>query len=112
METKKNYPTMFIDTINTVINNNHSQTFFDSRNKDNKKNWESKKPTSVIEKKLNGIMKLVAKGININVILELENKNIEGILKEKNDHIVGLQVKEELVNIDIKEIKDIIILEV
>ncbi len=112
METKKNYPTMFIDTINTQINNNHSQMFFDSRNTDVKTTWIVKKTPSIIEKKINGIMKLVTKGMNVNVILELENSNLEGTIIEQQEDELVLKNKEDLIDVKIDQIKDIIILEV
>lgn len=111
METNKNNPTMFIDTVNTTIKDNHSQVFFDSRNTGQKKTWTITKTRSIIEKKIAGIMQLVAKGININIILELENKNLEGtIIEQKNDTLV-LKNQDDLIEVKINKIKDVIILE-
>ena len=82
----KNMPTMFIDTISTKIENTSSQVVYDSRYKENHPKWETKKTSSLIEKKLDGIINLVKKGNTINVYLELENTYLEGIIKEKKNN--------------------------
>ena len=106
----KNMPTMFIDTISTKIENTSSQVVYDSRYKENIPKWETKKTSSLIEKKLDGIINLVKKGNTINVYLELENTYLEGIIKEKknNQLIILIYNKEE--NVEISKIKDVIIL--
>ena len=106
----KNLPTMFIDTISTKIENNNSQVYYDTRYKKNGTKWETKKTTTVIEKKLDGILNLVNKGNTINVYLELDESCVEGILKERrNDQLVILIYNKEEI-IDISKIKDVIIL--
>lgn len=107
---KKNMPTMFIDTVSTKINNLPSQVYYDSRYKKTNTVWEETKSISLIEKKLDGIISLVNKGNTINVYLELEDSNIEGILKEKRNNQIKLLIynKEEV--IDISSIKDVIII--
>ena len=106
----KNKPTMFIDTVSTEVKTSSSQVYYDSRNKQNYVKWDKPKSTSLIEKKLDGILSIVNKGNKINIYLELENTSIEGLLKEKrgNEIILSIYNKEEAININ--KIKDVIIL--
>ena len=104
-------PTMFIDTISTDVSSNHSLIYYDSRSKTNNKKWNIEKPLSLIEQKIEGMMKLVRKGMNIKVLLELKNKNIEGILKEKDNKMLSVEVNNDIINIGTNEIKDIILID-
>lgn len=106
----KNMPTMFIDTVSTKIENQSFQVYYDSRYKKSTTVWETKKPISVIEKKIDGIINLVNKGNQINVYLELEDTYIEGLIKEKRNNQVIILIYNKEEYIEISKIKDIIIL--
>lgn len=111
MEKNKFNPTLFIDTISTKITSNNSVTFYDSRNKENTCKWSSLKETSVIEKKINGLLSLINKQLTLNVYVELENSYLEGILKDKKDNMVIIENNHINKEILIDNIKDIILLE-
>lgn len=106
----KNKPTMFIDTVSTEVKSTSSQVYYDSRNKQNDVKWDKPKSTSLIEKKLDGILGIVNKGNKINIYLELEDTYVEGLIKERrgNEVILSIYNKEEAININ--KIKDVIIL--
>ena len=104
-------PTMFIETVTTNINSSNSQLIYDSRNKGNNTKWVTEKKVSIIEKKINGILNLIKKGNKINLYFDLFNNSIEGYIKEKKDEKLIVDSNDEIKEINIDEIKDIIILD-
>lgn len=103
-------PTMFIETVTTNINSSNSQLIYDSRNKGSNTKWITDKKVSVIEKKINGILNLIKKGNNINLYFDLFNTSIEGYIKQKEKDKLIIETNDEIKEINIDEIKDIIIL--
>lgn len=111
MEKNKYSPTMFIDTISSDITSNNSLSFFDSRIKNQSKTWKVVKEPTIIDKKLQGLLNLVNKNIEINVYIELESTYIEGYLKSKKDNFIIIEQDSKIKEIDQNTIKDIIVLD-
>jgi hypothetical protein len=107
----KNMPTMFIDTVYTNINSDNFQTVYDSRYKENAAKWKTEKLPSIIEKKINGILSLINKGNKINLYFDLGNSQVEGFIKQKEEDVLFIESNSKTKEININDIKDIIILD-
>ena len=104
-------PTMFIETVYTAINSSNCQTVYDSRNKVNTTKCKTEVTPSTIEKKINGILNLINKGNKINLYFDLGNSTVEGFIKKKEKDSLLIESNSKTKEININDIKDIIILD-